>query len=522
MNILAIPIRSHRSLLIPGLIFVCLAAASCRSEYRLEMSAENGVMRRAVISRPKEDSPPEPEVLSPGRLPDDLGEYGWFLHEDTAMGSLNLYVEQFDWFTDPSASLDMRRFAVQRLMDVWIAWLDSEFSGNPGYADFRVFIDTEIRADIEDLFFVIWGYGAFGPSLTQFDDEDNAGLFGEIAVRGLTYLAMRGYFELGDAHDVLAAFGSSNKYDNYEAMADFWARAIARRMGVEENAPLPYPLSSLHDHRHQYLGSYKYFVKDSLAIRDLISRWESEYPGFVYEKKPEPAEAVADQPATPEPVPLSEPDMVEEIVFTKSEHKPVRLPAKIDFFETDWPDRIDQILLAYVFGADIDYFGTGDALKAVLQIPTEPVWSNAHVVDGTRLEWSETIGGMTLFRNEMSTMLYAAWAEPQADFQFEKFGKLVLEGEDLAGYVSWHRQLKPHHAEEWDKFIDAITPDRKNVQELRLFHFSDEPDSVVEIIPEFNAEQEVIGERVVNESIAAGGANYIIWSLRSGDEEDGP
>ena len=66
--------------------------------------------------------------------------------------------------------------------------------------------------------------------------------------------------------------------------------------------------------------------------------------------------------------------------------------------------------------------------------------------------------------------------------------------------------------------IDALTPDEANVEKLRFFHFSDEPDSVIEILPEFDEEQQVVGERVVNESIAAGGANDIIQSLRSNDE----
>jgi hypothetical protein len=522
MDILAVPIRSHRLLFVLVLFCVCLVFAGCRSEYRLEMSVENGAMQRAIIRTSQEDSPPDPVVLPPGRLPDELGDYGWFLHEDTAMGSLNLYVEQFDRFTDPSESLEMRRFATHRLVDVWIAWLDSEFAGERGYSEFRAFVDTEIRADVEDLFFMVWGYGAFGPSLTKFDDEDDAALSGEIAVRGLTYLARRGYFELGDARDVVAAFGRSNKYGNYAAMADFWARAIARRMGVEEDAPLPYPLSALHGHPHQYLGSYTYFVTESLAVRDLVSRWESEYPDFVKEKKPESADPAAEQGAQPGPVLSSEPDVVEEIVFSVSDLEPIVTPEKIDFHDTDGPDRVDAILVTHVVGEGVAVLAAGDALRAALQIPTEPLWTNAHVVDGNRLEWSETFGGMTFFGNEMSTVLYAAWVEPDADYQLDRFGKLVLEGEELASYVSWHMQLKPHHAEEWREFIDALSPGADNVQKLQFFHFSDEPDSVVEIIQDFNAEQEVIGERVVNESVAASGARDIIWSLRSGDEEDAP
>ena len=518
MNIFAIPMHSHRLLPILVLFFVCLIASGCRSEYRLEMSAENGVLQRAVISRSEEDSPPDPEVLSPGQLPDDLGEYGWFLHEDTTMGSLNLYVEQFDWFTDPSASLDMHRFAVQRLVDVWIAWLDSEFAGDPRYADFRVFVDTEIRADVEDLFFMIWGYGAFGPSLTKFDDEDDATLLGEMAVRGTTYLALRGYFELGETADVVAAFGGSNHYGDHAPMARFWSRAIARRMGLDEDAPLPYPLSELHAQPHRYLGSYAYFVGDSLAARDLVSRWEGAYPDYIEEKQPEPVEPEIEEPAAPEPVVQPGPDLIEEIVVLEGDLEPIAVPAKIDFDGKHAPDRVDGVLLVYILGADDASFTFGDGLHASLSIPTEPLWTNAHVVDGNRLEWAETFGGTTFYSNAMSTIFYAAWVEPDADYQRKKFGKLVLEGADLAQYVAWHRQLKPRHAEEWGRFIDALTPDEANVEKLRFFHFSDEPDSVIEILPEFDEEQQVVGERVVNESIAAGGANDIIQSLRSNDE----
>lgn len=522
MNILAAPICSHRLLPILALFCFCLATAGCRSEYRLEMSAEKGVLQRTVISGADEDSPPEHVVLSPGQLPDDLGEHGWFLHEDTTMGSLNLYVEQFDWFTDPSASLDMHRFAVHRLVDVWLAWLDSEFSPDPRYADFRAFVDTDIRADIEDLYFITWGYGAFGPSLTPFDDESNASLFGEIAVRGLTYLALRGYFEPLDVPEIVAAFGGSNQYGTYAPMADVGARAIARRMGLDEDAPLPYPLSELQAQPHRYLGSYEYFVSDSMAMRALVLRWGQKYPDFIAETKPEPVEPEAEKPAAPAPVVSSEPLLIEDIVLPEGDLEPIAMPAKIDFQGKYGPDRVDGTLLMYILGADDASFTFGDGLQASLRIPTEPLWTNAHVVEGNRLEWAETFDGMTLYSNAMSTLFYAAWAEPDVDYQREKFGDLVLEGKALANYVAWHRQLKPHHAKEWDRFIGTFEPSAENIEKLRFFHFSDEPDSIVEVVPELNAEQEIIGERVVNGSIASGGAEDIIYSLRSDDEEGGP
>jgi hypothetical protein len=519
MNTLAGLPSSGRLLLLAAVSLCFLATSGCRSLECLEMSVENGVMHRAEVECSEEDAPVHSEVLKPGKIPDGLGEYGWFLHENTAMGSLNLYIEQFDRFTDPSASLDMRRFAVQRLVDVWIAWLDSEFSGEPGYALFRDFVDGEIRGDVDDLFLVLWGYGAFGPSLTKFDDEDDGTLFGEAAVRGLTYLALRGYFELDEARDVIAAFGSDNKYDNHEPIVDFWARAVARRMGRAEDAPLPFPLSAVHAHPHRYAGSYAFFVDESLAIRDLVSEWQSEYPDYVDAQVPDPVETIAEPPADPEPAPSPVPGEIEEIVISTRDLDPVRTPAKIDFYDGGNFWRADNTLIEYAFGGELVSVGGTTGLTAVLRIPEEPLWSNAHETDGNRLVWGETIGGMTFYANEMSTVLYAAWVEPNGRYQREKFGEIVLEGEDLAGYVLWQMQLRPHHAEEWQEFIDSLTPGKENEQSLKLYHFSDEPDSSVEIIQEFNDEQEVIGEHVRNQSVAHRGANAIIRSLRAADDQ---
>ena len=519
MNTLAGPPNSGRSLLIVAVSLCFLATLGCRSEDCVEMSAQNGVMHRAEIDCSEQDAPAHSEVLEPGRIPDDLGEYGWFLHENTAMGSLNLYIEQFDRFTDPSASLDMRRFAVQRLVDVWIAWLDSEFSGAPGYAAFREFVDSEIRGDLDDLFLVLWGYGAFGPSLTKFDDEDDGTLFGEAAVRGLTYLARRGYFELGQTRDVIAAFGSSDNYDDYEPIVEFWARAVARRMGQAEDAPLPYPLGAVSAHPHRYAGSYAFFVEESLAIRDLVSEWQSEYPDYVETQVPDSAESVAKQPADPEPAPSPVPGEIEEIVISARHLGPIRTPARIDFYDGDNFWRADSTLIEYAVGGELVSFGSTSGLTTVLRIPERPLWSNAHETDGSRLVWGETIGGMGFYPNEMSTVLYAAWVEPATRYQRERFGKIVLEDEDLAGYVLWHMQLSPHHAEEWREFIDSLSPGKENEQLLRLYRFSDEPDSSVEIVPELNAEQEVIGEHVRNESVAYPGARAIIRSLQAADDQ---
>jgi hypothetical protein len=509
-----------RLLLLVALSACLLAIPGCRSEHCLDMSIESGVMQRLETDCSAEDPPPDPDVLGPGRIPEGLGENGWFLHQDTALGSHNVYVEQFDWFTDPSASLDFRRFAARRLVDVWVAWLDSELSGDPAYPAFREFVDSEIRADIDDLFLIVWGYAGFGPSLTKFDDESDATLFGEMAVRGLTYLAWRGYFELGEVHDVIAAFGQSTNYDDDQSMADFWLRAVARRMGAADDARLPYPLNVLQEQPHRYAGSYAYFMSESLAVRDLVLQWERDYPDYVMARQPEPVAEAGEQPPADTIVVPTDSDVIEEVIVPVGPFDPIDTPDPIRFDFQEQPfERIDGTLLMYASSGDVEWFGRTTGLKARVKIPTEPLWTNAHVIDGNSLEWRETIHGMTFYSNLMSTILYAAWAEPDADYQREHFGKVVLEGEDLADYVMWHMQLKREHAGEWDGLIESLSPDDTNLETLELFRFSDEPSSVIEFVPELNADQEIVGEVVINRSVAADGASIIIRSLKQGDDQ---
>jgi hypothetical protein len=520
MNTLAGQPTHARLLLLVALSTCFLAIPGCRSEHCLDMAIENGVMQRTETGCAAEDLPPDPVALEPGRMPAGLGEYGWFLHQDTALGSLNAYVEQFDRFTDPSASLDFRRFAARRLVDVWIAWLDSELSGDPAYPAFREFVDSEMRADVDDLFLIVWGYAGFGPSLTKFDDESDATLFGEMAVRGLTYLAWRGYFELGDVHDVIAAFGRSTNHDDDHGMVEFWLRAVARRMGTADDAPLPYPLNVLREQPHRYAGSSAYFMSESLAIRNLVLQWERDFPDYVMARQPEPAAEAGEDPPVDKVVVPADADVIEEIIVPVGPVDPIGTPGPIRFdFSEQAFDRVDGTLLMYASGGDVEWFGRTTGLTARLKIPTEPLWTNAHVVEGNSLEWQETTGGMTFYSNLMSTILYAAWAEPDADYQREHFGTVILEGEKLADYVSWYAQLKQEHAREWDALIESLSPNAANLPTLERFRFSDEPSSVIEVIPEMNADQEIVGEIVLTRSAAADGASIIIRSLKQGADQ---
>ena len=73
---------------------------------------------------------------------------------------------------------------------------------------------------------------------------------------------------------------------------------------------------------------------------------------------------------------------------------------------------------------------------------------------------------------------YAFWSVPNANFQTKHFGSVILDGEDLAGYVLWRKGLSKADAEEWDEFVSGLRAGEDVIPKLESFSFSADRDAV--------------------------------------------
>ena len=57
------------------------------------------------------------------------------------------------------------------------------------------------------------------------------------------------------------------------------------------------------------------------------------------------------------------------------------------------------------------------------------------------------------------------------------FGRVIFDGERLASYITWHEGLTEAEANEWGRFLDALSPDDDLTAEFDRFRFEEESKS---------------------------------------------
>ena len=110
-------------------------------------------------------------------------------------------------------------------------------------------------------------------------------------------------------------------------------------------------------------------------------------------------------------------------------------------------------------------------MTVLLKLPQEPFQTNgAWNKETSSTEWSCGYRGSPL-----PTMCYAFWADPCREFQTKHFGRVVLDGYNLAEYCLWRASLTVAEGRQWDGFIQTLTPVPASVEQLKAFRFAHEP-----------------------------------------------
>ena len=249
------------------------------------------------------------------------------------------------------------------------------------------------------------------------DTDDSEETMSRVAL----YLAERGYFRIED----LPRFrrwieGDMDREPEKEEFMRWLRRLVARRMGVPDGEPLPSSLDFLEDVDTAAKAFLEYYQTTD-EYKKQVAEWE--------EHKRDDPDAQLDK--TPRAL-------------------------------TRWGE------LAVSF----ELFPRKRTVSLKLATDVEPISTNGQWDSAARkVVWTEAP-----LRDERSlpALCYSVWSKPTADFQKERFGKIVVAGEELADYVFWRKGLTDQEGEEWDRFLAGLTPSKEIEKKLRAFRFSHE------------------------------------------------
>jgi hypothetical protein len=356
----------------------------------------------------------------PGEMPDDLNNSGWYYQRGASMGSVAGYLERFG-DDDIAADLETRELALNRLVDIWIAWLDSEFEGDPDYSGVRSFVDGTLRDDLWDVALHMWGYDNFAPLMGQSSDDD---LLTDWAVRLVAYLADRGYVDLLDLERIFAAAAAAEEEDPGPIL-DIIAHALANKMGVPADEPLPGPLVAMCDDLEKFEESFDAFVDDSEVIHKMVEKWDD----------------------------------------------PPQIRVDVDSGSSSIAGQLTEI--AFMPGIGFTG-GNGHGLSVTLHLPVEPLETNGDWDDEGTVEWRAEVSAPDEIRASLPDVLFAAWAKPDVAFQTKHFGKVVLEEYELLEYLTWKAGLNDKQVREWDRFVAKLRPGPNLATDLHAFCFKSE------------------------------------------------
>ena len=349
-------------------------------------------------------------------MPQDVGGVGWYNYWPSSMGALYSYAEQFGGNENISGGLDRGMLAIDRLLLVLTLWVEAEFDDARDLEQMTAALNNEFRSDLRNLFLLLWLEEASPKGV--FDDE-------ELLVRIAQYLSNQGYFSPTDMPRLYWAIIGSDGDD--EMLLALITRGLATRMGVPADEPLPPSLEAFGNDWEPYAESFEKFVESSEEIQALTRDWAAE----------------------------------------DGSNLGLDNEGNVD---------LDSLISAIV---DIDIFPTGSSsrLHVALNLPDRPLATNGDWDSETNVvTWSGYIAeGEDAV--ELPASFFAFWVEPAAEFQEQRFGSIVIAGEDLVEYALWSNSLSLKQRTEWEMLLRNLDVKSDAINELQNFRFSDQAQS---------------------------------------------
>lgn len=345
-------------------------------------------------------------------MPADVGGYGRWLRYESPLGSVTSYSERFRGSDDLQQQLVDRHVALDRLIDLTIAWFRSEMNGDPHQDRVERFLDEELRRDLKNVVVYVWLHG-------EVADLPDAGAE-EVGFRLLQYFKERGYWRPTDLPRLLNAMVSAEGDTQEQWMLQEIQRTVARKIGIPDDRPIPPGLAFLGDAKYVE-RSLEAFCRQTDEYRRAYERWRQAHP---------------DKP------------------------------------ESDAPEAMNVVvgeLVVAIFMQGWQLSGP-DHLEIRLNLAKEPYQTNGRWdAEAGQVRWQHRLAV-----GPLPTFSYAVWSEPDTAAQQDRFGRTLLTDAKLARYVMWYQGLDDEAKQAWDALIRASAEGAQLRARIELFRFPHE------------------------------------------------
>jgi hypothetical protein len=315
-----------------------------------------------------------------------------------------------------------RQKSADRLVDLWMGWLDGRLSGMKGRKQVLGFMDTELRKDVANLAQYAW----LSTNEARLTSPSANGL--NALTRLCAYLLKRGYIEAADLPAITRAVSHPKDKDQLAAAAAVGRSILERKVGLKDERTLA-ALKSLLDDPASSGKLFRAYLRHSKEYKAALKAWR---------KGPRP------QPdAAQEPDPLSVVGQLADEAF---------------HFQLFSFNAATESALSVSLAVDGEVLGTNGEFDAKTGTIT---WKGSFDTD-------EEGKGM------LPAVCYATWCREDRGFQSDHFGKVALSGEQLQSYCLWRDSLNETEAKEWDAFLSGLKPGAGAAAQLRGFRFSTE------------------------------------------------
>jgi len=120
---------------------------------------------------------------------------------------------------------------------------------------------------------------------------------------------------------------------------------------------------------------------------------------------------------------------------------------------------------------DFELGSTAYKVKVRLRCSQRPYETNGQWQDAdNQVCWSANLSG----KDVLPTFFYASWSTPDRDFQARHFGRVILDGKELAEYCYWEKSIEADKAMGWDDFISTLDPNTEIIPAIKAFRLSGE------------------------------------------------
>lgn len=160
--------------------------------------------------------------------------------------------------------------------------------------------------------------------------------------------------------------------------------------------------------------------------------------------------------------------------FADLDMKRLRPKADANNPEKEKPDPKDPVgvLAPSLVVMEFPMLSDSTHVDVTLNCKAAPIYTNG-VYDAAKgsVTWSEALRDPPV----LPALCTVVWAIPNENFQKAHFGRTVLTGEELSGYVLWRRLLLHADAKEWTLFLDSLQPGATLIEKVKAFRFSSDP-----------------------------------------------